>query len=173
MTAQPDPPATALPILFEAVSAPPCALTRHGFRVFALLLVSASLLPAIAFALMGAWPVLGFVGVEIALVLGMLAAYRRRSARAVEWVVLTGDRLVVRHADGAGRRAEASLDPYWARVSLEERAGQAQGLFVTARGHRIELGRFLSEAERRDLAEALSGALRRYRTPAFDNPQLR
>jgi uncharacterized membrane protein len=133
--------------------------------------VAASLVPAIVFALMGAWPVLGFVGVEIALVLGMLLAYRRRSARAVEWVLLAGNRLLVRNA--GDRREEVSLDPYWARVSLEERPGQVQRLFVTARGQRVELGRFLSEAERRDLAAALSGALRRYREPVFDNPQLR
>ncbi len=170
MTAQPHP---AAPVLFEAVSAPPCSLSQRGLFLFALLLVPAAGVPAVLFALLGAWPVMGFVGAEIAFVLGLLATHRRWSGRAIETVLLTGDALVVRRADGRGGQEEAALDPYWARVALEERPGQVPGLYLTGRGARVEVGRFLSEPERRSLAEALDGALRRYRNPVFDNPQLR
>ena len=37
----------------------------------------------------------------------------------------------------------------------------------------MEVGGLLGDAERRELAATLSEALRRYREPVFDNPQLR
>jgi uncharacterized membrane protein len=42
-----------------------------------------------------------------------------------------------------------------------------------ARGRSVELGRFLSGEEKASLAVALGEALRGYRNPVFDNPQLR
>ena len=43
----------------------------------------------------------------------------------------------------------------------------------TARGRSTEIGHFLHEPEKTSLAEALTEALRQYRSPVFDNPQNR
>jgi uncharacterized membrane protein len=83
-------------------------------------------------------------------------------------VLLTEGRLQVRRREGR-RREEASFDPFWARLSWEEE----RRLFLGHRSRRIEIGRFLGPDEKRDLERALDAALRSYRTPVFDNAQLR
>jgi uncharacterized membrane protein len=169
MSAHPTP----APVLFEAVCTAHQSLDDRGMRAVALFVVAASAAVAALFLALGAWPVIGFTGLEVALVLGLLSRHRRGGRRAVEVLALTGDRLVVRRTDARGRREEFALDPYWARVSLEERPGTVSRLLLTERRRRVEVGGLLGDAERRELAAMLAEALRRYREPVFDNPQLR
>ncbi len=159
-------------ILFEAVSSPRATLSARGLRWLCGLATSVSAVPAVIFAVLGAWPVLGFLGGEVLLVLGLVAVHRRWSRAAQETVLLTEDRLTVRRADGRGGREEAALEPYWTRLELAERHGTTPVLTAHARGRRVEIGRFLAAEEKRALATALDDALRSYRTPRFDNPQL-
>ena len=46
-------------------------------------------------------------------------------------------------------------------------------LVLTERRRGVEVGGLLGDAERRELGAMLAEALRRYREPVFDNPQLR
>ena len=161
------------PVLFQAVCTAHQSLDDRGMRVLAVVLLAGSAAVATLFLALGAWPILGFTGMEVLLVLGLLAQHRRSGRRAVEVLALIEDRFVVRRTDRRGRREELSLDPYWARVSLEERPGTVSRLTVSERRRGIEVGGLLGEAERRELAVMLQDALRRYREPVFDNPQLR
>lgn len=167
MSAQPD------PILFEAVCTPPSSLGRRGTLLVAGLVLAASGAIGLFFSLLGAWPVLGFCGLEAALVLGLFSAYQRWSRRTMEVLLLTADRLVIRRTGRHGRLEEWALDPYWARLSLQERPGRVSALLLRHRGQDLEIGLLLGEDQKRDLAEALEAALKRYREPVFDNPQLR
>ena len=158
--------------LFEAVITPPRGFGFAGLRAAALLLGLPAVGVTVLFVILGAWPVMGFLGAELGLVLGLLALHTRRGARRREIVALTAEGLTVTRVDGRARRAVV-LDPYWSRVALRERAGAACALWLTGRGQAVEIGQDLGDAERRALAEALGEALRRYREPRFDNPQLR
>jgi uncharacterized membrane protein len=156
------------PILFEAVTRPPAGLSARGMRWLVGLAVAAAAVPAIGFALLGAWPILGFLGGEVMLVLGLLALHRQWQSARQETVLLAGGRLMVLRRD-RGREERAELEPYWARVVMEP----SGALMVSARGRQVEIGRYLAPEERPALADALVAALARYRTPRFDNPQLR
>jgi uncharacterized membrane protein len=125
------------------------------------------------FLVLGAWPILGFTGAEAALVLGLVALHRRWSARAQEVLVLTEGLLTISRTDARGRQEELALDPYWTRLRLEERPGRVSLLVLERRGEAIEVGQLLGESQKRDLAATLGAALRRWREPIFDNPQLR
>lgn len=158
-------------VLFQAISTPQ-RHSRPRLRTLALL----ALLPATAigtmFLLLGAWPVMGFMGLEAGLVVALVALHRRNAAQTTEMILLTPDSLRVLRAAGA-RREEHALPAYWARVTLTERPGRVSELTVSHRGESIEIGRFLAEEEKRDLAGALEAALASLRSPRFDNPQLR
>ena len=121
---------------------------------------------------LGAWPAVGINGVEIVLAIALLR-WHARQERACELLVLRDSGLSVVRVDAVGRREERVLPAAWLRVMLEERQGRAPGLFLLARDTRIEVAQVLGEAEKRDLAAALRGALDRWRSPTFDNPQLR
>ena len=118
----------------------------------ALFVVAASGAVATLLFALGAWPVIGFTGLEVLLVLGLLWRHRRGGRRAMEVLVLAGDRLVVRRTDARGRREEVALDAYWTRVSLEERPGTAGRLLLTERRRARRRGR--EPARRRGAAGA-------------------
>lgn len=158
-------------LLFEAVTAPAQSLNRQGQRLVLGLLTAGIAVSAVLFALIGAWPVMGFMGLEAGLVVLLFALNRRHAARAQERITLTEATLRVRRTDGRGRAEQADFAPYWTRVLLE--APPQSRLFVQERHRRMEVGRFLAEDDKRDLARALDAALGRYRNPRFDNPQLR
>jgi len=155
--------------LFEAVSTPHRSLRPGAFLWLGALCILWALGGGVLFFLMGAWPVLPFLGVETTLVLLLVLLQHQWAGRAREVISLTPDQIVMRRVDGRGRREEASLNPYWVQVEWSERAGLA----LVQRNRRVEVGIFLSEEEKQDLAAALRRALAAYRQPVFDNPQLR
>ena len=161
------------PILFEAICTPARSLGRRGMRVLSIALLGLSAATGVVFLALGAWPILGFTGGEALLVLGLMTLHRRWSARAMEVLILTGERLTIHRTDGRGRRQEIAIDPYWARLRLEERPGRVSLLVLRQRGGEVEIGRLLGDEQKRDLAGALEVALQRLREPVFDNPQLR
>ncbi len=157
--------------LFEAVIVPHRSLSPRGLRWLIGLICGLCALTAFRFWLIGAWPVVVFSVVEVGLAVLLLRINASR-ARASEMILLTDNALRVVRTTAAGRREERALPPTWLNVALEETPGRAPRLFLVARGVREEIGAPLGEAERRDLARALSEALHGARNPRFHNPQL-
>ena len=165
--------APAEPILFQAVCTPPRSLTPEAFRVFALLLGAFAALTGGLFLLLGAWPILPFLGLEVGFALALVAMHARGAARASEVLLLTPGRLSIARTDRRGRRQETELDPYWARLTYAENPAHAGVLRIESRGRSIEIARDLPAEDKASLHAALAEALRRARRPDFDNPQLR
>lgn len=163
----------AKPVLFEATTTPPASLSARALRILALGVVAGSAVVGGVCAWLGAWPILGFTGAEAALVLALLGLHRRWSRRMTESLRLADGRITIRRTDWRGRREEVVLSAYWTRLVLEERPGRVSVLLLRHRGVAVEVGNLLGEDQKRDLAEALAEALRAYRAPIFDNPQLR
>jgi uncharacterized membrane protein len=165
----------ALPVetlLFEATVRPHRSLSRKGVLIAIGFMLACSLTITSMMFLLGAWPVIGFNGADIMLAVFLLWL-NIRAARAAEVITLSDLTLRIVHTDIRGRSRSCSLPPYWLNVVLEERAGTVPKLVLAARGSRTEIARQLGEAEKRDLAVALTQALQRWRQPRFDNPQLR
>lgn len=165
------PEASEAPI-FEAMIVPHRSLSRRGRRrlIGAMCLLCG--LNAAMFVYLGAWPVGGFTGVELVLA-AVLLQVNAHAARASELVLLSEAGLRIVRTDPRGARRERLLPAAWLRVVLEEIPGRVPRLLLQVRETREEIAASLGEAEKRDLAAALSDALRRWRSPVFDNPQLR
>jgi uncharacterized membrane protein len=157
---------------FEAEIKPHRSLSRRGLCLVIGFMFAGSLTVTSLMFLLGAWPVIGFNGADIALAC-FLFWLNIRAARAVETITLTDSALTVTSTDVHGRQRRTTLAPYWLNVALQERAGCVPKLLLTARGATHEVARQLGEAQKRDLAAALTRALARGRNPVFDNPQLR
>src|SRR3979409_2360869 len=85
----------AEPTIFSAVLTPHRSLGPTGFLIFMLVLGGISFVAGMVFVIAGAWPVLGFFGLDVLLVYG---AFRinYRSARAYEEVTVTPSELKFR-----------------------------------------------------------------------------
>ena len=161
----------AAPPVWEAVIIPHRSLGPRGLRWVMGLLCGLSALISAGLYWAGAWPIIGFNGLEIGLAVWLLRTNARR-AGTTEMLLLSSDGLRIVRTTPAGRRTERVLKPGWLRCTVEQRAGVSV-LWLVDRGFRMEVGAELAEAEKRDLASALERALRGLQAPRFDNPQLR
>jgi len=143
---------------FEAMLRPYRSLGPTGFLILMTVLVLASCATGVAFFLIGAWPVPGFLGLDVMLVyIAFRANYRR--ARAWERVRLTRATLTIER--GAPGRETQSWDfqPYWLRVETDSR----KRLWLASHGRSFEIGAFLHPGERARFGENLRAALSRLR----------
>ena len=125
---------------------------------------------SVPFFLMGAWPVVGFFGLDVALLAWALRA-NARSARAYEEVTVTPLELALAQVDDTGARRDWRFNPFWSR--LDRRWDEEFGLlhlFVAHRGQRVEIARVLGPGEKADFAQALAAALAQARRGAIHNP---
>jgi uncharacterized membrane protein len=158
--------------MFEAVVVPHRSLSRKGVMIVIFCMLTGSLIVTSLMFMLGAWPVIGFNGADLALAVFLLWL-NIRAARQHETILLSESALHVTRTDVHGRIDSVSLPPYWLSVVLEERAGTVPKLMLNVRGVRMEIARQLGEAQKRDLAASLSRALHSWRNPMFDNAQLR
>ena len=142
------------------------SLSPTGFWVIMAFLAVWSFAGGIVFLSVGAWPVIGFVGIDVALVwFAFKASY---GDRRFERVRLAGSTLTIDGIDRRGRPTRYELPSYWTRVSLEE-IPDSNRLILSSHGRHVAVGRFLSPSERAEIATALQDALARSRaTPVPD-----
>ena len=147
------------PKIFSATLTPHRSLSPTGFRVLMSCLGAASFATGMFFVMLGAWPVFGFLGLDVLLVyLAFRANYR--AAAAYEEVTVTPSELMVRKVNPRGRVREWSANPLWVRLQqdIHEEFG-VERLFLISRGHRLAIAGFLGPKEKQSFAQALSRAL--------------
>ena len=126
-----------------------------------------NLIFATAFVLQGAWPVMPFMGLDIALLAWAFRASTRASRRR-EHITLTRSCLKVASEPAQGGPGEVALNPYWVRVEMAEPAEQGGQLTLWSHGRGVRVGSFLAPQERADFAQRLKSALRQAREPGPD-----
>jgi uncharacterized membrane protein len=148
--------------VFERVLLPHRSLPSRNFHLLMGLLGLMSLAVSIGFVSVGAWPVIGFFGLDVALV---YVAFRLsyRSARQRETLCLAGEAFTVERVSVRGERRKWQFQPFWLRVILEERPDTSNRLLVASHGRSLVIGDFVPPATRRELAETIREALARWR----------
>lgn len=145
--------------IFAATLAPNRSLGPFGTRLLLGLAALVALVSAVPFLLMGAWPIGGFLGLDIAL---LYIGFRinNRDARRREQIVLSRIELLIRKIGWRGDVDERRFNPFWVRLHTEEDPDYGMvRLAVVQRREEIEVGSFLAPAERADLAGCFRGAL--------------
>ena len=163
-------PGLAQPELFSALLTPHRSLNRTGFLVLMVFLSAVSFAAGLAFLLMGAWPVLGFFGLDV---LAIYWAFRVNflRARASEEVSITPSELRVRRVSHRGHVVEWVLNPLW--VQLDQKTHAEFGiekLYLVSRGRRVSIASFLGPDEKASFAKALLAALQAARRGPSYNP---
>lgn len=151
-------PSTSDASVFRAVLHPHRSLTPRGFLILMLAIGSVSFVSGMAFVLMGAWPVMGFFGLDVLLVY-IAFKLNFRAARAYELVELTPRTLSLKQVSASGETRSFEFNPYWVRVLFTERPDGGTHLKLASHGRELEFARLLNDDERRDFAAALRRAL--------------
>jgi len=151
-------------VFFDAVLHPHRSLSPHGFRLLMAASGSGLLAVGILFWLVGAWPVVGFCGLEFVLLYGAFWL-NNRAARAYERLRLSDDGLEISRVRPDGAVAGIwRLPPNWLRIDIDNPPEHDSQLTLSTHGRRVVVGSFLTPEERLELAEALNDALNRWRS---------
>jgi uncharacterized membrane protein len=135
-----------------------CSTAPRQMMMFCASLCVLSLGIALFFWMQGATLVMPFAWLEIAAVAGALMIYARHAGDR-ESIRLQAGRLTVEHV--SGRHVErAEFAPAWVRV--EPTHGDRSLIELSGQGQRISVGRFVRPELRRQLADELRWALRRW-----------
>jgi uncharacterized membrane protein len=138
------------------------SLSPRGFVILMGLFGAVCFLTGLAFLWVGAWPIMGFMGLDLAL---LYLAFRinYRAAELSETVEISRDTFSLSRQHPSGRTEQFKLNPYWAHVRLATCSDGRKALEVGSHGQAIRFGSFLTDDERQDLVIALEAALGRQR----------
>ncbi|HYD99242.1 MAG TPA: DUF2244 domain-containing protein [Alphaproteobacteria bacterium] len=156
------PPAGAAPVYFDAVLQQNRSLSMVGAFIVLGVAGAFSFSIAALFASIGAWPVLGFCGLDI-LLLWLALRHAVKAPKPYETVRLDSRDLRVRRVDAKGRAREWTFQPYWVQVGVQEPNELETHVTLSSHGRTLPVALCLSPPEKRDFAEALKAALRRWR----------
>jgi uncharacterized membrane protein len=147
------------PPIFSAVLTPHRSLGPTGFLIFMLVLGGMGFCSGVVFLLLGAWPVFGFLGLDVLLVYWAFRV-NYRSATAYEQVIITASELMVRKVSHHGRVRQWTMNPVWVRLHRDEHQEFGiERLFLVTRGRRLPVASFLGPKEKASFAHALAEAL--------------
>jgi uncharacterized membrane protein len=158
------------PELFSALLTPHRSLGRTGFLVLMGFVCVISFIAGMVFLMMGAWPVLGFFGLDV---LAIWWAFRinNRTARACEEIRMTPSELRVRRTSHRGHVVEWVLNPLWVRLDrTEDPEFGIERLWLVSRGRHVSIGSFLGPDEKASFAKALLAALQAAKRGPTYNP---
>lgn len=145
--------------VFEAMLAPHRSLGRAGIVIFLALASAVTLFHVVVFVKLGAWPIVGFFGLDL-LLLGGAFWLNARAARAREFVFVSRTNLAIRKVAPSGRTADFRWNPFWARFSVARHPEIGiTGMKVSGEGRSTDIGSFLTPADKESFASAFRGAL--------------
>ena len=143
------------------------SLSLRGFQIFLIVLTGLMSLIGIGFYLLGAWPVIGFLGLEI-FVVWYAFKWNYRSGQLVETVEITPQQVDVTRTDWRGRTTTVRLNGAWIKVELDTKEKRREKLYLRHHAHRLEIGAFMPPSEKPSLARALNMAFTRLRYESGD-----
>lgn len=149
--------------LFAARLTPHRSMGRKGFRVVLAIVAVLATVPGIIFFSLGAWPIVGFLGLDVVLVWWALAA-SLRDGRRYEQVTLWTDQLELKQVDGKGREVLTRFNPRLVKLVVDRDFNErTTGLHLRTQSRDVRLGAFLDQDEKSSFAKAFGTALKRAR----------
>lgn len=146
-------------VIFSATLVPHRSLGRRGFIALMATIAGLWFLTGIFFWSLGAWPVIGFFGVDfLAIWLAFRLSYR--SARAYEEVIVSRAELVLRKVAPDGRVQELRFNPAWVRLEVDSAKDEGvRRITIRSRDQRVPVAAFLNPDDRSSFARAFATAL--------------
>lgn len=149
--------------IFAATLTPRRALSRRGRRLVVAVLTILAGIPGLVFFSLGAWPVIGFLGLDVLAVWWALSASARDGKRREE-IRLWADRIEILAVGAGGRQTMTAFAPVHVRLivarDFDERT---TGIRLRDKDRDLEIGGFLNHEDRASFARAFGTALKKAR----------
>ena len=152
--------------LFAATLRPLRSLSQRGLRIFIAVLAVFATIPGITFFALGAWPILGFLGLDVVLVWWALSA-SLREGKQFEVITLWPDQLELSRVSPSGREELLRFDPFFVKLVIDRDYNErTTALHLRTRDSDTEIGSFLNPDDKASFAKVFGTALKKARHPA-------
>lgn len=146
--------------LWSVTLTPHRSLTREGFAALMMIVVLINFAGGLLFLVSGAWPVTGFMGLDVLLIWW---AFRQNFAdgKRAERIIVRDDLVTLQRLSPEGAHETLEFNRRWLKVELEfDEARELVGrLLLVYSGALTEVGSFLGRDERKSLSKELRAAL--------------
>ena len=149
--------------LFSARLTPHRSMSARGHRIVMAVLIGLAIVPTVFFAARGAWPIVGFLGLDIVLIWWALTHAFKRSSVSEE-VTLWADELEFRQVDDKGKVTLKRFNPFFVKLLIDRDYNEhTTGLRLKTHDEEVQIGAFLSPEEKSSFGKAFGTALRKAR----------
>ncbi|MGL4488190.1 MAG: DUF2244 domain-containing protein [Rhizobiaceae bacterium] len=146
---------------FHAILTPYRSLGPQGFKILMAILLGCWLIVGLAFLHIGAWPIVGFFGLDV-LAIYLAFRFNYRSARQHEEVRLSRDELLVRKVAVSGKEVSHQFNPFWTKLSVARHPEiGVTAMTLASRQQSVRVGDFLNPDDRESFSKAFGLALAR------------
>jgi uncharacterized membrane protein len=149
--------------LFAATLTPHRSLTPTGKRVVIGLVAALALVPGFVFYIAGAWPVVGFMGLDV-LAIWLALTLSMRGGKVQEVITLWPQTLELKRVDAKGEAETQMFAPADLRFVIDRDFNErVTALWLKERDKRVPFGTFLSAEEKLSFSKVFGTALRKAR----------
>jgi len=161
--------AMAAPLYMDAVITPNRSLSRQGLRLVLGVVIAFNLLIAVFLLVLGAPPVLPFLGLDVLAIWWALRTSFRAAERR-ERVRVTAEAVTVSREDERGARVIWTSPTAFTGVDVDQPGEHEARVRIRIYRRRLTLGRALSPPERVEFGDALRQAIRDARSERYPHP---
>ncbi|GAB5459533.1 MAG: DUF2244 domain-containing protein [Henriciella sp.] len=151
---------------FDATLTPSRSLSPRAFTIVMAIIAGTSFLAGLAFVSMGAFPVIGFFGLD-ALAIWLAFRLSFRQLRQETHVKVTSKSILLHHKQPGQPPREASIPAAFARIDLVMFDRKPSELRISHGQSAWIIGRFLTPNERKSLKNALEKAILNARSERY------
>lgn len=156
----------ATPLYLDAVLTPNRSLSPTAFLLVMAIVGGLSFMAGIAFISIGAFPVIGFFGLD-AILIWIAFRHSFRDQKQQTHVKVSAETLSLRHRRPGKPPISVDLPSAFVRIDLVRSDRKPSELQVSYRDETWVIGRFLTPEERRSFKQALDRALSRARSERY------
>ena len=137
---------------------PPKSLRPEGANLVLVILGSFGLVISGSFMVFGAWPVFGFMALDVLLIYIAFQAQHRRSDRGEE-ITISDDKIEIKYFKAGTCIKTILFNRYWAKLEHLNTLNRHSKLMFSSHGKFSEIGEFLSFKEKQKLVADLKPLL--------------
>jgi uncharacterized membrane protein len=141
------------------------SLGSRGYLYLMMGFIGLIFILSLLFYSLGAWPVIGFLGIEIGLV-WLVFRMNYNAGRNFEQISITPEATAVEKVGWRGDKRHFNIPSPWIKASCIKGEGRSDKLILKYHSEQLEIGSFLPPREKSSLADALNESFERMRGAA-------
>ena len=150
-------------IILNIVLIPNRSLTKSTFFLIISFLIVISISLGIFFYTIGAWPVIGFFGLDVIL-FSLIFYLHNKSLNISERIILTKNEMIIEKEKLFRKNLIVKFSPpNWINVTLKKSIYNKTRLIIHSHGSAIFVGDFLTKIEKINLANSLIGEINKFK----------